>query len=302
MESWTEKFNELKQYFAVRDTTLFKDLKITFSIDSIYRLTVGQNNNSFKGLTINNSVVHTNAIDGYFFGSIPFELSALNSNHQYQFDGWSDGIKTLSRNIQLLSDLNLIANFSHIKASYKKDSLEIRKYYINNSKKEPLLFIELANKHTVDISLKGVKLYEDRNGLAVDLSNVVIPASSSVVLTNNLNLFNANVQAKNLKVIAAFESSSFLNDVQFNLIDTLNRTWIDSLHYLVSDSMLILHAGYLIQKENGKIKVKNISISKLKQLKFNASVNKEKSGNSTIYMITIISGVLTILIVLFLIT
>ena len=301
MVSWTEKFNELKQYFFDRDSTIFKDLKITFSIDSIYRFNVNQNNELFKGLTVNNSIVHTNTINGYFFGRIPFELSALNSNHQYQFDGWSDGVKTMSRIIQLSSDLNLTANFSHLKASSKKDSVEIRKYYINNSKKEPLLFIELANKHTSDISLKGIKLYEDRNGLAVDLSNVVIPASSSIVLTNNLNLFNTNVQAKNLKVIPAFESSSFLNDVQINLIDTLNHTWIDSLYYLVSDSMLILHAGYLIQKENGKISVKNVSISKLKQLKFNTSVKKVNKEMNSIYMISIISGVLIILIVLLLI-
>lgn len=299
--SWTEKINKLKQYFSDRDSTLFKDLKITFALDSTYRLIVGQNNNLFKGLTVNNSIVHTNAIQGYFFKSIPFELSALNANHQFKFEGWSDGIKSMSRNIQLNSDLSITANFSHIKASSKKDSIEIKKYYINNSKKEPLLFIELANKHINDISLKGVKLYEDCNGLSYDLSNVIIPASSSIILANNLNLLNANVQIKNLKPIIAFESSSFLNNVQFNLIDTINHTWIDSLHYIVSDSMLVLHAGYLIQKENGKLNVKDISISKLKQLKFGTSVYKVKAEDRTIYMAAIISVVLIILIVLFLV-
>ena len=298
MDSWTEKFNELNQYFYDRDSTLFKDLKSTFTLDSVYRLTVGQNLDLFKGLTVNNSIVHTNTIDGYFFGSIAFELSALNKNHQYKFVGWSDGIKSMSRNIQLSSDLNITASYNHIDASSKKDSIEIRKYYINNSKKEPLHFIEIFNKHHYDISLKGVKLYEDRNGLSFDLSNVIIPASSSVILANNLDLFNTNVQNKNLKPILAFESGTYLNNVLFNLVDTINNTWIDSLHYFVTDSMLILHAGYLIEKKNGKINVKNVSISKLKQLKLGDSVKKEMTGENTTYMIAIISAVFVLVIVL----
>lgn len=297
MESWTEKFNDLKKYFFDRDSSLFKDLKITFSLDSIYRFTVKQNLNLFKSLTVNNSIVHSNLIDGYFFTEIPFELSVVNTNHQYQFDGWSDGVKSINRTIQLSSDVSLTANFSHLKASSKKDSIEIRKYYINNSKKEPLLFIELFNKHDLNIALKGVKLYEDHNGLSFDLSDVVIPSQSSVILTNNVSLFNANVQYKNAKAILAFESSTFLNEVQFNLIDTANHTWIDSLYYLVSDSMLILHAGYLIEKEKGKISVKNVSLSKLKQLKFGTSVKKGKSGEDTIYMAAVISGLLIVMIV-----
>jgi hypothetical protein len=301
MESWAIKLSDLKKYFFDRDSSLFNDLKNTFSLDSVCRLTVRQNLNFFKVLTVNNSVVHASSIDGYFFTNVPFELSVVNANHQYQFNGWSDGIKTSNRNIQLSSDLTLTANFSHLKASAKKDSIEIRKYYINNSKKEPLLFIELNNTRNRSVSLKGVKLYEDRSGLSYDLSDVIIPAASSVLLTNNLNLFNSYVQNKNLKPFLAFENSSFLDDVKFNLIDTINHTWIDSLHYIVTDSMLILHAGYLIEKINGKISIKNLSLLKLKQLKFGTSVKKEKSLDKIIYMVVIISGVLIVLIAMFII-
>jgi len=65
--------------------------------------------------------------------------------------------------------------------------------------------------------------------------------------------------------------------------------------------MLILHAGYLIEKDKGKISVRNLSLSKLKQLKFGTSVKKEKSGEVTIYMTAIIFGLSILLIVLLLI-
>jgi hypothetical protein len=57
----------------------------------------------------------------------------------------------------------------------------------------------------------------------------------------------------------------------------------------------------MIQKENGKLNVKDISLSKLKQLKFDTSVNKVKAEDRTIYMAAIISVVLIILIVLLLV-
>ena len=299
MESWTKKFNELKKYFLDRDSNLLDDLRLTFNCDSAFHLSVKQNYSNFNAVTINQSSVFSNRINGYFFSHIPFELNVVNNNHLYKFNRWSDGVKELNRKIDLSANLELEAVFSHLPSSIRKDSISIRRCYLNYSKKQNLCFIELFNNNDNPVSLKGIRLYEDVNHIDLDLSEYKIDGKSSIILTNNLELFKESLTDKSIKSYPFDLNNSYWTQIKLNLVDTITNSWIDSLHVEVSDSMLIVHQGYLFDKEKGKVNVKALSLSKLKQLMFDKSVKNQKGEMINYLNVLLIAGVLLLILILY---
>jgi LysM repeat protein len=252
---------------------------------------------------MNGSEVRVHEVDGMFFKEYKHDLEAIESNHLYQFKGWSDGAKEKSRRLDLTSGaIALEAKFEHIDTS-SNQNLKIRRYYVNNERKEGLLFVSVFNPTGKDLSLKGVTLYEDKTGASRDLSDVSLAPGEEVVLTNNRELFVQHVQNGGVKVLNFMEGMTFVNDVMFALID--KEGWIDSLQYAISDSLQIEHPGFLIEKDSSGVQIDNVKLKNMKGMTFGIEIpesmmEKKKDQDQSFWWITAVVFALTGILIFFL--
>jgi len=272
-QSWEKNIKNLKSYFVKRPESALRHLGDLFNLNSPQQLIVNQNITHFNGLTMNGSKVLTNEINGMFFTEFPIELEALNKNHLYQFVKWSDDVMTKKRQIQLTSSpLKLQAEFEHLDSS-SRENLKIRRYYVKNKIREGLVFVTLLNdSHEID-SLKGVVLYEDNTGSQIDLSQYVIEPGEEIVLTNNQELLQKYIRDSTIKTIKFMEGIIFAPNVKFTLVD--KEGWIDSLHLSITDSMLIDHAGFLVEKDSVEIRINNFKLKNMKWMEFGKTIIKQ---------------------------
>ncbi|MFZ9029028.1 MAG: CotH kinase family protein, partial [Crocinitomicaceae bacterium] len=287
--SWNGQIRKLKSFLEKRPISAVKHLREVFNLAEPQTLKVTQNVSGFNGLSMNGSEVRVNEVDGVFFTEYKHDLEAIESNHLYKFQGWSDGSKEKSRQLDLASGaITLVAQFEHIDTS-SNQSLKIRRYYINNDSKEGLMFVSVFNPTGKDLSLKGVTLYEDKTGTSKDLSDVLLAPGEEVVLTNNRELFAKQIQNEGLKVLSFMEGMTFVNDVMFALID--KEGWIDSLQYTISDSLQIEHPGFLIEKDSSGVQIDNVKLKNMKGMTFGieipeSMIEEEKGqGQSMIWWI-----------------
>jgi LysM repeat protein len=297
--SWSGQVRKLKSFLDKRPPSAIKHLRDVFKLTEPESLSISQNIKYFNSLTMNGSEVHVNEIDGKFFTEYKHDLEVIQSNHLYKFKEWSDGSKDQKRSLDLSSGgISLKAKFEHINKS-SNQSIKIRRYYINNDSKEGLLFVTVFNPTGKELSLKGVRLYEDKTGEIIDLSDVSLAKGEEVVLTNSCELFEQHVQNKDVKVLNFMEGMTFVNDVMFALID--KEGWIDSLQYTISDSLQIEHPGFLIEKDSSGVQIYNVKLKNMKGITFGVlipeSMREEKKDKSMTWFI--LATVFTFSVVLF---
>jgi LysM repeat protein len=252
----------LKTYFDLRSESAFKHLSETFSLGSPVPLKITQSNDHFNGIKVNGSEILVNNVDGKFYTEYDLTIEAVESNHLYKFDKWSDGNNKMARNILPGKVSNLNALFSHLDTSQFTGKLLLDNYYVNNSKKKPLIFTVLTNVTNAEIRLDNVILYEDISGEQMEFKNKVIGPGASFILTNQCELLKQKCKTEGHKVFNFMNGITFHNTIKLALIEK-DKGWIDSLQLTVSDSLIIEHAGYLATKENGMV---NIEPKKLKDL------------------------------------
>ncbi len=270
--SWNSQIRRLKSFLEKRPPSAIRHLREVFKLAEPVGLKVTQNINHFNALSMNESEVYVNEIDGSFFTEYTQRLQVIESNHLYQFRGWSDGIKEMSRNLDLTAgEIKLEAQFEHIDTS-SNQGLKFRRYYINNDRKQGLLFVTILNPTGKELSLKGVRLFEDKTGTSKDLSTISLSAGEEVVLTNNRELFDKNVQNQGVKVLNFMEGMTFVNNVMFALVD--KEGWIDSLQYEISDSLQIEHPGFLIERDSSGVKIDNVKLKNMKGMTFGIEIPK----------------------------
>lgn len=271
--SWNGQVKKLKSFLEKRPPSAIKHLREVFQLGETKHLKVTQNFPHFEGITMNGSEVHTNEVDGEFFTEYGVDVEAVEANHLYKFVKWSDGNKEMKRPVDLSAGpVELKAEFAHIDTSAIQD-LKLSKYYVNNAKKEALLFVTILNPTGKRRSLKGIKLYEDKSGSEMDLDKIELEPGEEIVLTNDSELFRQNVLDKGVKVLNFMEGMTFVNNVMFALVD--KDGWIDSLQYDISDSLLIEHPGYLIEKDSSGVKIDNVKLKKLKGMTFGVEISEE---------------------------
>ena len=94
---------------------------------------------------MNHSRIQTNQVNGMFFTEFGIDVQINKPNHLYRFVKWSDGNNLIDRNIKLTEDsTHLKANFKHLQVS-SKHNIKLKRYYVNNKKNAPLLFVTLIN-------------------------------------------------------------------------------------------------------------------------------------------------------------
>ena len=269
--SWSAKIKNLKTYFTKRPESAYRHIAETFGFKEAVSVKVNQNITSFNGLRMNGSELLTNSVEGKFFTEYSVDLEAVESDHLYRFKKWSDGNSKSKRVIQPGKAKAITAQFKHKDASPLNSKLVIDKYYVNNSKKNSLLFVGITNMSSEPLNLEGFVLYEDISGRKADLKGKILDPGKSMVLTNDCELFNKKCKNSVADVIKFMEGMTFVNDVKLTIIDKENK-WVDSLQVHISDSLLIEHAGYIVIKDNVKTKIKDMKITGLEQLKFGADV------------------------------
>jgi LysM repeat protein len=285
--SWNKQVRKIKSFLEKRPPSAIRHLQEVFKLGEPQRVNVTQNIKYFEGLSMNASDICVDEIDGEFFTEYKHDLEAIESNHLYQFKNWSDGVNDKKRVLDLTSGaVEIEARFEHIDTS-SNQSLKIRRYYVNNDRKEGLLFVSLINPTGQQQSLKGVTLYEDKSGSRKDLSDVTLDVGEEVVLTNSRELFSQNIQNEGVKVLNFMEGMTFANDVMFALID--KEGWIDSLQYTVSDSLLIEHPGFLIEKDSSGVQIDNVKLKNMKGMTFGIeipeSMKEEEKDQSMIWWV-----------------
>jgi hypothetical protein len=210
---------------------------------------------------------------------VPIELHATNANHLYSFVKWSDG-KTPNKRILNASDnVTLKAQYAHKKESPLKGRISFRKYFVNNNWKNPLVFCTIINSSEDTIDIANMMLYEDISGDSITLGVQRLSPGEELVFANKPDLFFQLIGDKKIKVQSFLAEQTFLNEAQFCIIDSKNK-WIDSLYFSISDSLQIEHAGFLVEKINDKLSIKEYKIKNLRKLKFSDPLIKERANKS----------------------
>lgn len=266
MESWNKNIDYLKEYFDKRANSALEHLRKTFNLGGTQLVNVSQNMLHFDGLTINTSDVFTNEISGRFFEEYALELVALDKNHLYRFVEWSDGVKDAKRIIDLRNDsVNLIARYEHLKPSENKN-IEFKKFYIRHHSKQGLIFLTLINTSSKNQQLESIQLFEDESGWSMGLSNLSLKPGEEIVFTNDCELFSQFVTNSSLQVHNFTAEINFLNSAKFVLLN--KEGWIDSLQFEISDSLLIMHSSYLVEKNLQEISVVQKKSKHLNEITF----------------------------------
>ena len=282
MDKWKSNVKNLKTYFIKRPLSAFQNIKETFGLSNHYPLIISQNHKTFKGLTINNSIIKSNTIEGDFFKEIPFKLSAENTDHQFKFSKWSDGNTQSNREITIDKKTNLQAIYKKLPKSKIISELKIEKFYANFSWDNSLLALTLTNKNSVEINLDKLILYEDESASKISLKGLKIRAHETIIFTNNSNLLKKSIPKIKNRLVPYLTDKAFLQKVKFVLIEN-NNAIIDDFNYNFSDKQIIEQPGYLITKKQNKYKAKNIKINKINKKTFNS--NEMKKEVNKIYMI-----------------
>ena len=279
LSSWEGKIKTLKSYLKKRPASAVRHLRDVFKLAKPKHLKLTQNYSHFNGISMNHSRIQTNQVNGMFFTEFGIDVQINKPNHLYRFVKWSDGNNLIDRNIKLTEDsTHLKANFKHLQVS-SKHNIKLKRYYVNNKKNAPLLFVTLINPTSEKQNMNGVTLYEDNSGSSISLNDYTLQPGEEMVLTNNCELFKENVKNKSVKVFNFMEGMTFVNEVMFALID--KEGWIDSLQFQISDSMLIENPGYLIVKKSSGITIIDLNIKKIKEMTFGMKINaKLKEGFS----------------------
>lgn len=274
MSKWNSEVKLLRSFLKKRPPSALRHIQQTFELGPSKHLKVTQTYPHFEGLTMNGSVVHTNEIDGQFFTDYGIDVEVVESDHLYRFVKWSDDTTDRKRSLNLAAEsTELKAIFEHIDTSSVQE-LKLRKYYVNNEKKEALLFVSILNPTYDTIPMKGMKLYEDETGNELALDDITIHPGEEVVFTNNSELFRLKNPDNVLKVVNFMEGMTFVNKVKFALVD--NEGWIDSLQVEISDSLLINDPGYLVEKDSTGMKIGAVNIKKLKGMKFGVVLKERR--------------------------
>lgn len=278
VSGWESKVRTLKSYFEKRPESAYKHLKEVFALSDPSPLKVRQNIPLFKGLTANGSIVTTSNIDGKFFKEFPLEIQVVEADHLYRFVKWNDGVKEMKRKIIVGEKPEYIAEFEHIDTSSLAGRLTIDKYYVNNDKKDPLIFISLVNNTPDVIDMKDVMLFEDVTGASIDLKGRKLDPGKAVVLTNDCELFKEKYTKNTPEVVNFMEGTTFADDVKIALIEK-NKGWIDSLQVNLSDSLVIEHPGYLATKDSSGVIIEPLKIKNMEKLKFGVDVDMALAEN-----------------------
>jgi hypothetical protein len=279
-ETWERNIEELKLYFNARYENVYSHLASAFNLEpTFFILNASQNYSHFKGLTMNGSSLKVNEIKGLFFKQLPIELHATNANHLYSFVKWSDG-KTPNKRILNTSDnLTLKAQYVHKKESPYRGKISFRKYFVNNNWKNPLVFCTIINSSEDTIDIANMMLYEDISGDSITLGVQRLSPGEELVFANNPDLFFQLIDDKKIKVQSFLAEQTFLNEAQFCIIDSKNK-WIDSLYFSISDSLQIEHAGFLVEKINDSLSIKEYKIKNLRKLNFSDPLIKKRANKS----------------------
>ena len=294
---WNGHVRNLKSYFSRRPESAYKHLMETFSLKAPVQVSVSQNRSGFKGLTMNGSSVRTARINGKFFPELPITLSAVEADHLYAFEKWSDGDKNAERILKPEDGTALKAHYRHLPVSGTK-GLIIDKFFVNNDWKDPLLFVSILNTSGENIQLDNFTLYEDVTGSSLALKEKELQPGQSLVLTNDVKGFRTKMGKVNVQVLEFMKGQAFVNDVKFALIEN-GEAWVDSLQATISDQQLIDHGSYLVTKPNGKLKITHFKMKKLPSLKFNVAIKETPvlvHGNSNwkefTFVVLIVVGIL----------
>lgn len=278
---WISKLNALKSFFIKRPESAYIHLKKTFGLNAdAVNVELLQNTNAMESLRMNNSDVIVSTIKGKFFPELPIEVNAESSNHLYQFVNWSDGESNSNRIITPTENLKLTANYKHVGKSELSGKLMLKKYYINNNWKDPLIFTTLENVSDESVNLNGFKLCEDESGATIQMSENEIKSGEVKVFANDVELFKNLTGRTNLDVIPFMTEQTFKNDVKICLLDG-SGACVDSLFALIDDKHLIDHGSYIVEKKADSLEVNHIKVDELKELEFKVD-NVETAGFSVL--------------------
>jgi hypothetical protein len=193
---------------------------------------------------------------------------------------WSDGESNSNRIITPTENLKLTANYKHVGKSELSGKLMLKKYYINNNWKDPLIFTTLENVSDESVNLNGFKLCEDESGATIQMSENEIKSGEVKVFANNVELFKNLTGQTNLDVIPFMTEQTFKNDVKICLLDG-SGACVDSLFALIDDKHLIDHGSYIVEKKADSLEVNHIKVDELKELEFKVD-NVETAGFSVL--------------------
>ena len=278
-EKWKTKLNTLKAYFNKRPESAYRHLKSTFGLNrDAVAIEISQNTNAVECLRMNNSEINVSEIKGKFFPELTMDLQAESTNHLYKFVNWSDGETNSKRIISPEENLKLIANYKHVEKSGFSGKLLLKKYYVNNNWKEPLIFTTLENISNENIDLNGFSLYEDESKSVVELDEKEIQSGEVKVFTNNVDLFKKLTERSDLDVLPFMTEHAFKNDVKLCLLDG-SGACVDSLYAVIDDKHLIDHGSYLVEKKADSLDVNHIKVDELKTIPFKVD-NVASSGLS----------------------
>lgn len=302
-DKWVSKINALKVFFKKRPESALIHLKKTFSLnaDPVY-IELSQNTKEMQSLRMNNSGVFVSEIKGKFFPELPIDVNAESLNHLYVFENWSDGVTDAKRVLTPSEGLKLTANYKHVSKSDLSGKLVLKKYYVNNNWKEPLIFTALENTSAENIDLNGFSLFEDESQSTIQLNGKEIQSGEVKIFANDVELFKKLTEHSDLDVIPFMTEQTFKNDVKICLLDG-SGACVDSLHALIDDKHLIDHGSYIVEKKADTLEVNHIKVDELKTISF--KVDQVESSTLSMfagiknYVLWIIGGLSVALITLF---
>ena len=278
-EKWMSKLKALKAFFIKRPESALIHLKKTFGLNAdAVNVELSQNTSAMESLRMNNSGVVVSTIKGKFFPEIPVDVNAESTNHLYQFVNWSDGESNPKRVITPSENLKLTANYKHIGKSELSGKLVVKKYYVNNNWKDPLIFTTLENVSDERINLNGFTLCEDESKSVIQLNEKEIQSGEVKIFANDVDLFKKITERSDLDVMPFMTEQTFKNDVKLCLLDD-SGACVDSLYALIDDKHLIDHGSYIVEKKADSLEINHIKVDELKTLPFKVE-NVESSGLS----------------------
>ncbi len=269
--SRNKKINGLIEFFEKRPSSAIAHLQELFKLGATSRFTFSQNIKTFNSLTINNSHVHSNHIEGEFFHDLPFELTVLEKDHRYEFIGWSDGITTETRPIDPRDGpIAIEALFQH-KPDFHSDGIMLQKALVQRKKNKALIFVSVLNPTTEKISLQNKAVHEDINGMRFEFGDsTYIHPGEEIIITNDCELFRQTIQDSTLKVFKFEGVCSDPFKIQLVFVD--DWCWVDTMCFAVSDSLLIEHSTFLIDKKPDGINMRQMNSEELKEISFGVDI------------------------------
>ena len=186
--------------------------------------------------------------------------------------------------------MKLCANYQHIGKSELSGKLVVKKYYVNNNWKDPLIFTTLENVSDERINLNGFTLCEDESKSLIQLNEKEIQSGEVKIFANDVELFKKLTERSDLDVMPFMTEQTFKNEVKLCLLDG-SGACVDSLYALIDD------------KKADSLEVNHIKVDELKTLPFKVE-NVESSGLSVFggfknYIFWIIAGVVIALTAVF---